>query len=656
MTEKFLPKFRINLRNALFIFLVSTVLSSLTVNIILLFSKDKLAHKASSSLTHSLKIGNIFYIPPDILLVQDLKIISQNADAGPARLPLIGLKFSLADLIFRQRVSVPAIAINEVFASRAFVSKFIHENGEHLASILRSLPKADILFLIKEAQLHFPQGAVTNTLHINLAVQVKGEEFYAKGNIYQPEDLSPFILHANGRLTPRGTRLNQFSLERPKFYSNFWGEIRDGVLDISGYAFSRALDEIHRPGILERLSQNTSKAVTEPTIELIDVKCRARLEFPTVKVEHLNFVLNNFPFSSSGTIVLSPPAKLDLAASLFNAPSGSSHIKNFKQANLLLNGSFTPKGFLSRSELNFLFEQSKDASFTLDKINISASDLLLYYDFRQTAQLNKGAVTFTTLKAPHRISFDNLKMSFNFEGEKFKIIDIVAALYGGSLQGRVWVDPTQFPLRVTASAIFKEAEANALEELLVHFSKIHGSLSGKLLVKSHPNFDLAGELLIRNGSLRNFDFFKWMAETFVMPSLVNIPFGETTARFWVNHKGSGLTDLQINSPDVSLTGYFNVDKSSLVSSKLSLGLSRGILQESPKFRAILRMFEQDIPSLFFDFQLSGNQDAMNFKWLQSEFKQRIQDRIPNFVERMIDRKIDTILEGKTVEEQEPSAQ
>jgi hypothetical protein len=50
-------------------------------------------------------------------------------------------------------------------------------------------------------------------------------------------------------------------------------------------------------------------------------------------------------------------------------------------------------------------------------------------------------------------------------------------------------------------------------------------------------------------------------------------------------------------------------------------------------------------SLTFDFQLSGWLHGMNFKWLQSDFKRRIQNSIPNFIERSIEKNIETAIES-----------
>ena len=97
--------------------------------------------------------------------------------------------------------------------------------------------------------------------------------------------------------------------------------------------------------------------------------------------------------------------------------------------------------------------------------------------------------------------------------------------------------------------------------------------------------------------------------------------------------------------DLYLKGYFRVDRKDLVSSQLSLIFSRELLRKSRKFRPLLKLLEKELTSLSFDFQLSGNLHAMNFQWLDSEIKQTIQEKMPDFFERRIERGIDAMIEA-----------
>ena len=78
----------------------------------------------------------------------------------------------------------------------------------------------------------------------------------------------------------------------------------------------------------------------------------------------------------------------------------------------------------------------------------------------------------------------------------------------------------------------------------------------------------------------------------------------------------------------------------MVSSRLSLALPRQLLKSSPKFQLLLALIGHKITSFGFDFQLSGPLKAINFKWLESDFKQQIQKFLPDFIERGIEKNIE----------------
>ena len=102
--------------------------------------------------------------------------------------------------------------------------------------------------------------------------------------------------------------------------------------------------------------------------------------------------------------------------------------------------------------------------------------------------------------------------------------------------------------------------------------------------------------------------------------------------------------MSLDSQDVDLNGYFKLGLNDFVSSKMSLALTKPLLAESPKFTRLLKLVSPDFDALTFKFQLSGILDRMNFKWLRSDLKRELQERIPNFIERKIERDVQAAIE------------
>ncbi len=84
-------------------------------------------------------------------------------------------------------------------------------------------------------------------------------------------------------------------------------------------------------------------------------------------------------------------------------------------------------------------------------------------------------------------------------------------------------------------------------------------------------------------------------------------------------------------------GDFKLGQDNLVTSKFSFMLARSLMKESPVLRALLRKIKDPIDPVGFDFQVSGSPRAMNIQWLDSQMKKNVKERIPNYIQRRIDR-------------------
>jgi hypothetical protein len=256
--------------------------------------------------------------------------------------------------------------------------------------------------------------------------------------------------------------------------------------------------------------------------------------------------------------------------------------------------------------------------------------------------IEKVAISFwTNTNDEHKITLHDVKSTFNYRSYPLKLFEANSEFYDGTMHLRSWMNTAEFPMKIIAIADIKDADPTKLEELSVHFAKVHGLLSGQINFKNTPVYDLSGQFNFNQGTLTNYNFFQWMADTFALPSLLEIKFNQATTSVTANSKNSGLSNIYVDAPDVKIKGYFTIDNEDLVSSKLSLTFSRELLQQSPKFQSILKSIDDQY--LSFNFQLSGNQHALNFKWLDSESKEKIRARIPDFIERIIERRVDTMM-------------
>jgi len=247
----------------------------------------------------------------------------------------------------------------------------------------------------------------------------------------------------------------------------------------------------------------------------------------------------------------------------------------------------------------------------------------------------------------YRIVLDDLNIEFSKLDDRVKYLKFYSRFYGGTLEGEGNLEIKRFMPIITVTAKVKGADANKLDGILIHFSKTYGKLDIKMLFLNYPQLELKGNLMINNGYLKDFEFFKWLADLFDLPSLKKIPFQKASSNFVIDEKGSSLFDMDLDSSDVKLNGNFKLGQGDSVSSRMSLSFSKPLIDTSSKLKPLLRLLrdENEFSLLNFDFKLSGNLHKMNFQLLQSDFKRKFMLAIPNFMERRIERNMEDIIKS-----------
>jgi hypothetical protein len=380
---------------------------------------------------------------------------------------------------------------------------------------------------------------------------------------------------------------------------------------------------------------------------ILDIDGNVQLAFPEIRIEKFDFTLNNIPIALKGNISVLDSIVLAAHLSLYGGDASGGKNLLFEKADADLSGAWKDNVLKVDGKAHVDFIDHKDISLSPETALVNFRGLSFYYDRykRPNLDLANGDVTYWTNKNEHRASIRDVKVACNTKMEGLKVIEIDAPFYDGSLNGRVWVDSSRVPSKITSNIVLTDVDTDAMEELLVHFAKFNGRMSGKMNFTNIPQFDLSGDITVYDGTLTDFAFFNWLGHSFRLPELKAIDFGRASAQFEVNKAHAQLRDIRLETADVRIGGYFSVDGKNLVSSRLFLALSQDLLGGSPKFKPVLKMFEKDASHLGFDFQLSGNMNAMNFQWMPSEVKRKIQTRIPDFVERMIERDIDALIEN-----------
>jgi len=329
---------------------------------------------------------------------------------------------------------------------------------------------------------------------------------------------------------------------------------------------------------------------------IIDIDCLINLSLPKVHIEELHFSYNKLPFLMRGDVFFGKSITTDLE---LYAQSVKVGLKN----------------------LAF-------HSFSSEKLEIYFQEIAL-------SSASNGS---------NNLPLKDCKLFFDLEDRNVMFFDFNSKIYNGSLTGQGYLDLNRFPSKCAFRAKTKEVSANRFGESLEYLSDIYGRLQAEFYYQSHPDVSLAGQIAIDKGYLDKMDFFLWFADTFDLSSLQKVNFDKLGVDFLTDGKIMSAEQIRLDSSNITLDGYFNF-KNNLLSSQISIALSRQLLQSSPKFKALLKRLKEDVDFLVLDFQLSGSPQAMNFKWLDSEFKNKLEKLLPGRMERGIEEEIEKLIQS-----------
>lgn len=668
-------KFRIKAKiRWLVLGVVFICLITIAGNIFFILNKDIIDEAINGYFIKNISVGRILYIFPNYIMFRDVVIGTSTVSSGPSAfaLPKITVRFSAGRLLTRRLFIISNVRVYPSEVSYYALSRFLEDNFQKILEIIRNSSGNDIKIRVMETLLDFARKGNPNYVAMELHLSIRGDAMEATGffrtdqyrySVHAGERIRrtakgrPLCYKLKAQLKPDGLEVDRLIFKGGSLYAKLWGNLRGGSVKVNGFTFMHtAKSDYDGDEFFTRYFRDfpEDEKLSDADLYLLDIDGRAKLAFPDIEVEKFNFTLNHIPVTLQGRISFLDPVTLQTHLTFRHSPPVKAGNIFFEKAEMDLSGIWQDNVFNAVGKMNIDFIDHPDLSLSPEKARVVFKGVSFYFDEyqRPNLRLADGDVVYWTNQNEHKISVQNLKIAANTKMEGLKVIEMDAPFYDGSLSGRMWIDSIQNPPKITSQIILTDVDTDALEDLLIHFAKFNGRMSGQINFTNVPRPDLSGEITIYNGRLTDFNFFNWVADSFRLPALRAIDFGRASAEFTVNKEHAQLREIHLKTQDVHIGGYFQVDHQNLVSSKLSLDLAQELLSESNKFKSILKIFRDDPSHLRFDFQLSGNIDAMNFQWLPSPVKRKIQKQIPDFVERMIERNVDEIMGAGPVDQHE----
>ena len=685
------------LSGAVIILVLFALVVSIVFNILLGLNKAKIIHAADTLISDRLDVGYMAYVFPNIVVIKNAVIVPSD-DLDPARVvkfPTVTAEFSILEFVLHQNVAVQKIKFHSPYIHHGYFSDFLKRNGKQLLDFLLQLPRVDFRVSVKDTLWDFTVGAGSpDYVQLNFVFWMKKDAVWVQGAarkdkyVYAPKHKTrwprqdpagvlrgwqrqavglPLEFDFQGIWAGEGLFIDQLSLARKNIYLKLWGGLFKEKLQLNGFAFLntypqeeyRIVKSVKQSDRLREYLRKIQKSVPadhfqDKDLYLMDMDCLARISLPRVDVERLNFNFNDVPVTLKGRLLLNDLFSAELDIGLDPARSKNFAMKNLNKIQWHLAGASDGKVFTSDNDIHVSFDKAKNPNFAVAKIDSTLKGLRFLLDryARPSVRLNRAETTITIGENLHKLFLEDAVISLNALQSTLRLLEIKSPFCGGKLAGKFWLTTGPPAPKIDGTVVLNDVDVRQLDELFLDFAKAEGRLFGRVHLTSVPRLNLDGQFDMYNGRLKNFAFFQWLADTFNLPSLQQVDFKQVSSGFTADLDALKFKGILLSSENVNISGDFAIDKNSLVTSYLSLAFSKKLLDESAKFRPILKIFGEDIPMVVFDFQLAGRQEALNFQWMPSPHKAMIQEKIPNFVERIIERRIDEMM---TPAEQPPEA-
>jgi len=615
---------------------------------------------------------DVLYIPPNYIIFKNLKVVSGHGREYPssAVIKRVRLVFPLGTLLRTRELLFTRVYITQPEISGLTI--LLKGKVEDLVTFLNKLSTTQRLALIvKQALVVIPRkdaeplsGRLNGefTLGTNKLLTASGtiDIHYQNDNTRQhflETRQRPIGYSFEGFLTDQGLSVERFHVHNKRLYAKLWGALERATLRLNGVVytdqlakqvtsarslFSLSLEKMRR---LMSFMRNRRVPIVETgsyASDIYNVACLIEMPPGRLDIKSLRVFNQKMPLSMNGTVSFDPIPQIDVNITSFYNQQERLRFENPNAFKLLINGRLENNSFWGSCVLDFVRLVKK--KILAQKLNIDFQGLSLKDKKNRRIQIDckRAELVYRSGVSAHQLRLMDFSSLGRFaESDPALSVEFSTGLFDGQLQGQGRCTFNRFLFNLKLN----EVTATYLDSLLPYFSSIKGKISGTIAYRSFPEVKTQGELWIKKGFLDNLLFFSWLADYFQIQSLRRIPFNSLVSDFLVTNQVAGLDKIALDSEQVGLYGYFRIEDNDFISSKLSLRLARPLLEESEKFKPLLKLLGPDIDSLDFRFQLSGLADSPNFKWLESEFKQRLQKRLPGFIERALERRIDIAIQS-----------
>ncbi len=231
----------------------------------------------------------------------------------------------------------------------------------------------------------------------------------------------------------------------------------------------------------------------------------------------------------------------------------------------------------------------------------------------------------------------------------FLLEDVNAISYSGTAEGQINFSTAGGKLGVEAEAHVRDID---LSEFFQNTKDASYVLLGKL--DADVKFDnrlseiLKGQIFIKNGMVEEVPLLNAVADFLGVKSLKKISF-EELSMFFSGGRGEYNSEARLKSSLVNVSLDADISSYDKIDGYLTATLATELLNESKNFKKILKYIRHGEPSVTFPFKISSYIHSPRVLWLKNEFKEKLQNLLPESNKRLLQRQVTGMVENMKAE-------
>ena len=536
----------------------------------------------------------VHYAFPYKIVLDGLKIFDKQAGTqAMLEVPRLTLEFSFPLFSSHGKICLSQITLGRMKIRAPALSRYMMQHGRLMLAEFKAKPNIDMGIHVSDAQLFlFRDGRVVVPIVFNMDLS------FGRGKFL-------------GKLKDRYSFLQ------------FWGDWRGNSLDWKGFMFYDG-------------------PLTPKPLYVMDINGTLHVKDQGITLEKLSFSFNEDSVLASGRFFLDGMPKFESAITYRRQVKRVNAKNPLRNIEANLQGQINGGNIMARGSIDFdLFSDAK-LNMPWQKVRLTFQDLgvRVLNDELLQLKIKQAQARVASPGHEYKISFENFMAVMRQSKSAQFMMTSSAQLWGGRSQERVLLDTASSPWQVEAHGQFDEIDINRSGEALTCFNNDHGYASGRFDIQAPRKSSLSGNLSIRDGVFPDLSSSPWsVSKICQMPSLDHLSGVTLLLHFKFEPQGMELKDIQLRTDDLSLKGFFSLDSHDFVSSRISILFSQKLLNESPVGQKTIQL----VPGAWelpFEFQFSGERRRMNFQWNDSTLKRKVENRLPGFIERSIQRQVD----------------